>query len=443
MAEERYCFPEIAEIWKESAKYKRWLKVETTIIAVQELFNLIPQGICKEITNANLQINETVISEIESSTEHDVVAFVKSIEKQLPKKARPYFHRNVTSYDIVDTSLSIAMCRSLDLIIFQLLSLLRILKSEMEKYKHVPQIGRTHGMHAEPITFGLKIANWHAELERHLERIKEAQKKISIGKISGSVGMYNLPPEVEKEVCKKLGLKPDKISTQIIARDRHVDYIYALTLLACSLEKFATEIRNLQRPEISEIQEGFKKSQKGSSIMPFKKNPVKSENICSLARVLRGFLQTAMENVTTWHERDLANSANERIILKDAAIYCYFMLRRFQEIILGWNVNEKRMLDNIYLSRGVIFSSKIVSKLTEKGMAYQKAYDLVQKIAFETLEESYPEIVRKHLFENKLLYSAEITDYLTVEEIDECFDLKKQFLSHVDEIFGRFKTKEE
>jgi len=440
MAEERYAekVPEITSIWGEINIFRRWLDIEIAILEAQEELNLIPKGTVIKIKTAGIYIDVNDIKEKEKETNHDVVAFVKSIEKPLDKETKPYLHRNVTSYDDVDTALCITMYGSLALIIRGLLEVMDVLKKEASRFKYTAQIGRTHGMHAEPITFGVKLLNWYAELERHLERLSQMQEKIRIGKISGAVGMYNLPPEVEKLALQKLGLKPDKITNQIIGRDRHADYVYALTLLACSLEKFATEIRNLQRPEIAEVQEGFKKGQKGSSIMPFKKNPIACENICSLARLMRGFLQTAMENTQTWHERDLANSANERIILKDASIYCCFMLKRFKDIISNWVINEKRMLDNIYLSGGVIFSSKIVSKLTEKGMAYQEAYDLTQEIGFKILENNH-RWDNSNYFEAALCRSEKIRAYLSEKEINECFDLNKQFLSHVGKIFERFE----
>lgn len=427
----RYTRKKMGEIWSDENRFKTWLRVEIEVLRAKEELGEIPSGVAQKVKDKAV-INLRRIKEIEKITGHDLMAFIRSVSENLDKVAAQHFHAGITSYDIEDTSLALFMKKSIDILVDDVKKLLEALKIKVWKHKDTLEIGRTHGVHAEPITFGFKLANWYDETERQLERLRRLKEMMAVGKISGAVGTYaNIDPRIEKIVCQNLGLNPARISTQIISRDRHAEYLFTLGLIGGSLDKFATEIRNLQRTEISEVQEGFKAGQKGSSAMPHKKNPVNCENVCSLTRLLKGFVITALENQLTWHERDLVNSGNERIIIADASITLDFMLVRFTKIIENLVVYPEKMLENLNLTRGLIYSQKVMLALARKGMPREKAHDLTQELALKTWEE-------KSDFKKVLLQNKTIGEFLTRNELAQCFD-PHQDLKHIDKIFKRFE----
>lgn len=428
----RYTRKEMEEIWSEEKKFETWLRVELTILEAKEKLKMIPVGVSTRIRNfAKFAIER--IKELEKILKHDLMAFVANITENLPDDCKPYFHGGVTSYDIEDTALAILMVRALNLIIEDLKGLMKLVLGLAWSHKHTLQIGRTHGVHAEPITFGLKLLRFYDELDRHLDRLKELKKRVGVIKISGAVGTYaNIDPRIERIVAKKLGLRPARISSQIIARDRHAEYVSILALVATSLENFATEIRNLARTEIREVQEKFSKGQKGSSAMPHKRNPVSSENTSSLARLMRGLIIPALENMITWHERDLANSGNERIIIPDASILLDYMLSRFAGLLEELNIYPENMKKNLELTSGVIASQQVMLALAEKGMAREEAHTLVQGYALQAFDEGKS-------FKQLLLSNEGISRILSGAEIDVCLDPKRH-LEHIDTIFNRFSV---
>lgn len=423
---ERYSLSPMKELWTEEAKYKRWLKVELAAVEAMAELGEIPQEAAIEIQR-KARIDIARAKEIESEIKHDLLAFVRAVEETIGAEGR-FLHKGLTSYDVVDTALAMAMRDGLDVLLSDVHSLLSILKERAIEHKYTLMAGRTHGMHAEPITFGLKLLVWYYELERNLKRLEEAKEIISYGKISGSVGTYaNVNPEVERRVCDKLGLKRALISTQILQRDRHAQVLAALAILGASLEKIATEVRNLHRTEIAEVREGFPH---GSSSMPHKQDPVTSETVCSLARILRANLQAALENVTTWHERDMTNSAAERIIIPDSFIATHYMLRRMVEVIENLEIDEERMKRNLELTQGLIFSQAVLLKLIEKGMARREAHELIRELTLQTQAGS-----RK--FKQLLLQDHRIRKHLKASEIEAIFDYD-YYLKQVDRIFSRF-----
>ena len=424
----RYTLPEMGKIWEEEEKFKIWLEIEILACEAWAKLGKIPPENLKEIkTRARFDIEK--IKEIEKEVRHDVIAFLINLSENIGPSSR-YIHLGLTSSDILDTALAVQIKRASQIIIKDLERLLEVLKEKALLYKDVVMMGRTHGVHAEPITLGLKFTLWYEEIKRNLERVKRAAEDIAYGKISGAVGTYaHLNPEVEKWVCEKLGLKPCPVSNQIVQRDRHAFYLATLAILASSLEKFCVEIRGLHRTEIREIEEGFGKKQRGSSAMPHKKNPIICERICGLARLLRSNLQASLENIALWGERDISHSSCERVIFPDSTILIDYMLKKFTQVMENLRVYPENMEKNLKLSRGIFFSQRIMLKLVEKGLSRDRAYEIVQKNAMRVWEEEKD-------FKETILKDPEIGRYLKKEEIEELFDIK-YYLRYVDKIMER------
>jgi len=425
---ERYSYPQMRELWTLESKFRSWMEVELAICDALSELGYIPKEAVKLIRERASFTVERVL-ELEKVYHHDLIAFVKAMTEGMGEEAR-YVHMGVTSYDIEDTALGLRMKQACELLIEDVDTLIEALRKKAVEYKDTLMMGRTHGVHAEPITFGLKLAVWVAEMQRHRERLLRLKDVVGVGKISGAVGTYaTIDPRVEEIVLERLGLKRPLIATQILQRDRHAEYICTLAIIAGSLEKFATEIRNLQRTEILEVEEPFSAKQRGSSAMPHKRNPHKCEQICGLARIVRSYVIPALETITTWHERDLTNSSVERITIPEASILVDYMLRRFTEIVNGMVVYPERMRRNIERTQGVFCSQRIMLKLIEKGWGRDEAYSVVQSAAFKALEEE------RHMKE-VLLEDERVRSSLSEEEIDECFDYR-HFVRHVDLIFER------
>ncbi|MBP1970430.1 adenylosuccinate lyase [Virgibacillus natechei] len=425
---ERYSREEMASIWTEENKFKAWLEVEILACEAWSELGIIPAEDVKELRDkASFDLNR--IYEIEEETRHDVVAFTRAVSETLGEE-RKWVHYGLTSTDVVDTALSYQLKQANEIIRKDLTSFIEILKNKAMEHQHTVMMGRTHGVHAEPTTFGLKLALWYEEMKRNLDRFEAAAKNVEFGKLSGAVGTYaNIDPFVEQYVCEKLGTTPAPVSTQTLQRDRHAAYVSALALIATSVEKFATEIRNLQKTETREVEEQFAKGQKGSSAMPHKRNPIGSENMTGMARVIRGYMMTAYENVSLWHERDISHSSAERIILPDATIALNYMLNRFSRIVDNLTVFPENMKRNMDRTHGVIFSQRVLLTLIDNGMAREDAYDIVQPKAMEAWETA------TH-FKQLVEADEQITAKLTQEAIDECFDYTYH-LKNVDEIFNR------
>lgn len=425
---ERYSRPEMRAIWTEQNKFQAWLEVEILACEAWSKLGVIPEEDVKKLwEKASFDINR--IYEIEEETRHDVVAFTRAVSETLGEEKK-WVHYGLTSTDVVDTALSYLLRQANEILEKDIEDFIAVLADKAREHKDTVCMGRTHGVHAEPTTFGLKLALWHEEMKRNLERFRAAKKDVAYGKISGAVGTYaNIDPFVEAYVCEKLGLSPAPISTQTLQRDRHAQYMATLALIATSLEKFATEIRGLQKSEMREVEEAFAKGQKGSSAMPHKRNPIGSENICGMARVIRGYMLTSYENVSLWHERDISHSSAERIILPDATQALNYMLRRFMNIVKNLTVFPENMKRNMDRTFGLIYSQHVMLKLIEKGMSREKAYDTVQPRAMQAWEEqrSFRAIVEE---------DPTISSTLTKEELDECFDYRYH-LKHVDTIFQR------
>lgn len=425
---ERYTLKEMGDLWTDQSKYQTWLEVEVEAARAMADAKMIPMKSFKVIEKkANFDVDR--VNEIEKDVNHDVIAFLTSVAEYVGEDAK-YIHYGMTSSDMLDTSLSLQMKRAAKIIDKKIVESLTLIKKLALKYKMTPCIGRTHGVLAEPTTAGLKFAIWFTEMSRARERFAAATKNISVGMISGAVGNFaNLDPKIERAVCKNLGLKPAEVSTQVIQRDRHAEFITSLALLGSSMEKFATEVRNLQRTEIGEMAEGFSKKQKGSSAMPHKKNPITAERITGIARLLRGYSLSAMENVPLWHERDIAHSSVERIIIPDSCIIADYGLQKFIDLLKGLVVNEKQMLDNIFYKGGVVFSQRLLLKLAPVVGSREKAYRMVQRNAMAAQDN-------KGLFRELVKEDKEILEHFSEKEIDECFDLK-YYTRNVDKIFKR------
>ncbi|HAM80976.1 adenylosuccinate lyase [Ornithinibacillus bavariensis] len=425
---ERYTREEMGTIWTEENKFNAWLEVEILVCEAWSELGIIPQEDLKRIREiASFDIQR--IYELERETRHDVVAFTRAVSETLGEE-RKWVHYGLTSTDVVDTALSLNLKQANEILRKDIHNFIEILRSKAIEHKHTVMMGRTHGVHAEPTTFGLKMALWYEEMKRNLERFELAAKNVAFGKLSGAVGTYaNIDPFVEQYVCEKLGLTPAPVSTQTLQRDRHAAYIATLALIATSIEKFATEIRGLQKTETREVEEFFAKGQKGSSAMPHKRNPIGSENMTGMARVVRGYMVTAYENVSLWHERDISHSSAERIILPDATIALNYMLNRFGTIVKNLTVFPENMKRNMDKTHGVIFSQRVLLALIDKGMSREEAYDIVQPKAMEAWETEI------HF---KKLVKAEdrITALLTDKEIEACFDYTYH-LKNVDVIFER------
>ncbi|MCL1697831.1 MULTISPECIES: adenylosuccinate lyase [unclassified Lysinibacillus] len=425
---ERYTRPEMGAIWTEQNKYQAWLEVE--ILACEawaEIGDIPKEDVAKIRENASFDVNR--ILEIEKETRHDVVAFTRAVSETLGEE-RKWVHYGLTSTDVVDTALSYLIKQANDILRKDIVNFIDIIAAKAKEHKHTVMMGRTHGVHAEPTTFGLKLGLWYEEMKRNLERFDAAAKVIETGKMSGAVGTYaNIDPRVEQYVCDKLGLTASPISTQTLQRDRHAQYLGALALIATSIEKFATEIRGLQKSETREVEEAFAKGQKGSSAMPHKRNPIGSENMVGMSRLMRGYMVTAYENVALWHERDISHSSAERVILPDATITLNYMLNRFGNIVKNLTVFPENMKRNMGRTFGLIYSQRILLALIDKGLVREEAYDTVQPLAMQAWDEQVQ-------FRTLVDASEKITSYLTKEELDECFDYNYH-LQHVDMIFER------
>lgn len=424
----RYTRPEMGAIWTEENKYQAWLEVEIlTCEAWAEIGDIPKEDVAKIRENAGFSVDR--ILEIEEETRHDVVAFTRAVSETLGEE-RKWVHYGLTSTDVVDTALSYLLKQANEILRKDLTNFIDILANKAKEHKMTVMMGRTHGVHAEPTTFGLKLALWHEEMKRNLERFEAAAKSIETGKMSGAVGTYaNIDPFVEEYVCKNLGIAASRISTQTLQRDRHAQYMSTLALIASSIEKFATEIRGLQKSETREVEEFFAKGQKGSSAMPHKRNPIGSENMTGLARLIRGYMMTAYENVSLWHERDISHSSAERVILPDATIALNYMLNRFGNIVKNLTVFPENMKRNMDSTLGLIYSQRVLLTLIDKGMAREAAYDTVQPCAMEAWETqtSFRKVVEAN---------DTITSQLTKEELDDCFDYNHH-LQQVDMIFNR------
>jgi len=425
---ERYTRPKMGSIWTEDNKYQKWLEVELAVCEAWAELGKIPSPALKQIKEkASFSVEQIV--EIEKVVKHDVIAFLTSVSEKVGDAAR-YIHLGLTSYDVVDTALSLLLRESLLEIQKNLVTLKTEIKTQALRHKETVMVGRTHGVHAEPITFGVKLLVWYEEIKRHLKRIENALEAISVGRISGSVGTYiHLDPKVETIALSKLGLEPAKVTTQILQRDRHAEVLSALALVSSSLDKFAIEIRHHQRTEVLEVEEPFTKGQKGSSSMPHKKNPVRTERISGLARLIRANLQVSLENIPLWHERDISHSSAERIIFPDSFILTDFILAETTDIIKNWNVYPEKMKENLNLTRGLVFSQSVLLALTEKNISREQAYQWIQKNSLRAWEE-------KRNFKELILSDPEIKKILSPEEVDKCFSLQP-YLEKIDYIFEK------
>jgi len=427
----RYTNPEMGAIWSDQRRYETWLQVESAAADAMAEAGLVPAEAARDIREKGA-FDIARIEEIERTTQHDVIAFTTAVAEHVGPSAR-WLHFGLTSSDVLDTAQALQMTAACDLVIGNLETLRAVVRERAEEHRHTPMIGRTHGVHAEPMTFGLKLALWYAELGRGLTRVRRARETVGVGKISGAVGTFaHLDPSIEARVCARLGLEPAPVSSQIIQRDRHAELLATLALVAASLEKFALEIRGLQKTEIGEVEEPFGKGQKGSSAMPHKRNPIACEQITGLARLLRGNALAAMENVALWHERDISHSSVERVILPDSFIALDHMLRRFTRIVKGMVVYPDRMRENLERSRGVVFSGTVMLELARRGVSREQAYEWVQRNAMRAFHEQRD-------FKTLLLADAEVTAVLPAAEIERAFDLDDQ-LRHVDAIFARVFT---
>lgn len=425
---ERYSRPEMAAIWSEENKYNAWLEVEILATEAWSSLGVVPEAEAKAL-RASAKFDIPRILEIEKETRHDVVAFTRTVSESLGEEKK-WVHYGLTSTDVVDTAYGYLLRQANDLLTKDLAMLTETIASQAIKYKNTVQMGRTHGVHAEPTTFGLKLLTWYSEMKRNIERFEHARKGVEAGKISGAVGTFaNTPPEVEAFVCEKLGITAQEVSTQILPRDLHAEYFAIIALIASSIERFATEIRGLQKSECREVEEYFAKGQKGSSAMPHKRNPIGCENMCGIARVLRGYMHTAYENIALWHERDISHSSTERIIMPDATILLDYMIHRFNKIVAELTVFPENMLKNMDRTLGLIYSQRVMLKLIEKGMSRESAYDLVQPKTAVSWDNQVP-------FRSLVEEDTKITDVLTKEDIDDAFDYHYH-IRRADEIFKR------
>jgi adenylosuccinate lyase len=418
----------MGKLWDLENKYHKWLDVEIAACEAWAELGEIPRDALRTIKKkAMFDVNK--IDEIEKVVKHDVIAFLTSVAQSLGPESR-FMHKGLTSSDILDTALALLMRDASDMIIKDIIELMDVLKKQAYKYKETLMIGRSHGIHAEPMTFGLKFALWYEDMKRNLSRIKKARETISVGKLSGAVGTFsNIPPAIEEKVCKKLGLRPEPVATQIVQRDRHAEYLLTLALIAASVEKIAVEIRHLQRTEVLEAEEPFMAGQKGSSAMPHKRNPIGCENLSGLARLVRSNAMAALENIALWHERDISHSSVERVIIPDSSVLTDYMLNRLKGILDKLHVYPKRMKENMLKSYGLFNSQRVMLALIDKGLNRDFAYDIVQRNAMRSWQTGSQ--FRKILFRD-----TDVKRYLTAKEMEDIFDLK-YYLKNVDYIFKR------
>ena len=425
---ERYRRQVVQDLFTEKAKFDAYLRMEIhTLEAWSELGKIPKEDVDKIRENATFSVER--IKEIEQETRHDIVAFTRNVSESLGVEKK-WVHYGLTSTDVVDTANGYIFKQANDILWNDLLEFQAVLKKQALKYKNVPCIGRTHGIHADITSFGLKWALWYDEFNRHLERFKLVRNEVETGKISGAVGNFaNTPPEVQDYVCKQLGINSSNISTQTLQRDRHANYMAEIALIGSSMEKISVEIRHLQRTEVREAEEFFRKGQKGSSAMPHKRNPISSENIAGCSRVLRGYMVASYENIPLWHERDISHSSVERIIMPDGIMLLDYMLNRYKKVLENLTVFEDRMLKNIYLTNGVIFAQRVLTKLIDAGLSRELAYDTVQPIAMNAWENGLQ-------YKDLLMENGVVTEYLSKEEIEDAFNIE-YFLRNVDTIFTR------
>ena len=424
----RYTHPEMGRIWSDQRRYETWLLVESAAADAMAAAGIVPADAARDIRERGA-FDIARIEEIEQVTQHDVIAFTTAVAEKVGPSAR-WMHFGMTSSDVIDTAQALQMREACDLVLLDLDALSSAIRDRADEHRRTPMIGRTHGVHAEPMTFGLKLALWYAQVQRDIERVRRARQAINVGKLSGAVGTFgHLPPQIEADVCARLKLEPAAVASQVIQRDRHAELLSALAIAGASLETFALEIRGLQKTEIGEVEEPFAKGQKGSSAMPHKRNPIGCEQISGLARLLRGNATAALENVALWHERDISHSSVERVILPDSFIALDHMLRRFTRIVRGMVVYPARMLENLNRSRGVVFSGTVLLELAKKGISREQAYEWVQRNAMRSFAEQRD-------FKALLAADSDVSRALTPSEIDRAFDLDEQ-LKHVDFIFAR------
>jgi len=424
---ERYSRPQMKKVWSDDNKFNKWLEVEIAVCEAWAELGVIPREAVPKIKLARVNLKR--MEEILKETHHDMTAFLGSVQESLGKESR-FVHLGLTSSDVIDTALSLQLVEAAKILNQDIKELISVLAQKAIKHKYTVMIGRTHGIHAEPISFGFKLALWIEEMKRNRQRLIEAKKAIAAGQISGAVGTYaTLSPEVEEKACARLGLAPAPVSSQILQRDRHAQFITALAIIASSLEKFATEIRGLQRTETLEVEEPFEIGQTGSSAMPHKRNPELCERICGLARLVRGYALTSMENIALWHERDISHSSTERIILPDSCLLLDYSLALFTSIMRGLQIYPQRMKRNIGLTKGLIFSQRVMLALIDKGLSRQKAYELVQRNAMKSWKGNKS-------FLSLLKADPEVTATLSQEELEPLFD-EQYYLRYIDDIFKR------
>lgn len=424
----RYTMPEMGALWSEQNKFQKWLEVELAVCEVHAEMGTIPREALEEI-RARAAFTVERINEIEKTTDHDVIAFTTNLAESIGAASR-FVHYGLTSSDVVDTANALLLRDACDLLLGKIDALLEVLKRRAFEFKSTPQVGRTHGIHAEPTSFGLVFALWYEETRRNRERLSLARERVAVGKISGAVGAFaHLDPVVEERVCARLGIKADPVSTQIIQRDRYAEYLCTLAIIASSLDKFALQVRHWQRTEVREAQEKFKRGQKGSSAMPHKRNPILSERICGMARTVRANSIVGLENVALWHERDISHSSAERIVLPDSSATLDYMLAKTASLLDGLVVYPERMLENLNATRGLIFSGQLLLALTQKGVSREQAYEWAQRNAMRVWDEGGD-------FQPLVAADADIRAHLSTEEIAHVFSLDT-YLRNVDEIFGR------
>jgi adenylosuccinate lyase len=426
---ERYTLPEMGDLWTETYKLKTWLQVEIAVCEAQAELGYIPAEAVEEI-KAKANFDPQRVLEIEAEVRHDMIAFLTNVNEYVGDVGR-YIHLGLTSSDVLDTALALQLVASVNVILGQLEALIQAIRYQAQQHRNTVMVGRSHGIHAEPITFGFKLAGWLAEVLRHRDRLCHLQTQIAVGKISGAVGTYaNIDPQVEAIACQKLGLEPDAASTQVISRDRHAEFIQVLALLTASIERFAVEIRNLQRTDVLEVEEFFAKGQKGSSAMPHKRNPIRSERLTGMARIVRGHAVAALENVALWHERDISHSSVERVMFPDACILTHFMLVEITDLVKHLLVYPENMQRNMNCYGGVIFSQRVLLTLVAKGMSREEAYRVVQSCAHTAWNQ--PEGNFRTLIER----DPQIIQHLSAEEIAECFN-PQSHLKNLDVIYQR------